>query len=64
MKLKQKAKFKLTEAQKHELKKGLLLEREDSVSFKDFCNCDEIVSDDELEAKLDEIEIDGTTTFV
>lgn len=64
MKTEQKAKLKLTEAQKHELKKGLLLEREDSVSFSDFCNCDEIVSDNELEARLNEIEIDGTATFV
>lgn len=41
----------LTKAQKEELKQALLIEREDCVSFAELCDCDNLVTDDELEAK-------------
>jgi hypothetical protein len=41
----------LTTEQKLELKQALLLEREESVSFEEMANCDELVTDEELEAK-------------
>jgi hypothetical protein len=47
----------LTKAQKEELKQALLLEREGDVSFDELCDCDQLVTDEELEAKW------GGTTF-
>ena len=41
----------LTSEQKLELKQALLLEREGSVSLEEMANCDELVTDEELEAK-------------
>lgn len=41
----------LTTEQKLELKQALLLEREDSVSLGEMTKCDELVTDEELEAK-------------
>lgn len=41
----------LTTEQKLELKQALLLEREESVSLEEMANCDELVTDEELEAK-------------
>lgn len=41
----------LTKAQKEELKQALLVEREGVVSFDELCNCDQLVTDEELEAK-------------
>lgn len=47
----------LTKSQKEELKQALLVEREESVSFGELCDCDRLVTDEELEAKW------GGTTF-
>lgn len=41
----------LTTEQKLELKQALLLEREDGVSLGEMTKCDELVTDEELEAK-------------
>ena len=41
----------LTTEQKLELKQALLIEREESVSLEEMANCDELVTDEELEAK-------------
>jgi len=41
----------LTKEQVRDLKRALLLEREDSVAFADFCRADELVGDEELIAK-------------
>ena len=41
----------LTTEQKLEFKQALLLEREDSVSLEEVVNCDELVTDEELEAR-------------
>jgi hypothetical protein len=48
----------LTKAQKVYLKQNLLLEREDSVSMTDYQRADELVLDEEVEAKWDGVEID------
>jgi len=47
----------LSKAQKEELKQALLIEREGCVSFGELCDCDQLVTDEELEAKW------GGTTF-
>lgn len=41
----------LTKAQREELKQALLVEREGSVSFDELCDCNSLVTDEELEAK-------------
>lgn len=41
----------LTTEQKLEFKQALLLEREESVSLEEVVNCDELVTDEELEAR-------------
>lgn len=46
----------LTKSQKEELKQALLVEREGSVSFSELCDCDRLVTDDELEAKWGDAE--------
>lgn len=46
----------LTKAQKEELKESLLVEREGCVSFSELCDCDRLVTDEELEARWGDIE--------
>lgn len=53
----------LSRTQKEELKQALLLERNGSISFSELCDCDRLVSDDELEAKWGETEFSKDDFF-
>jgi hypothetical protein len=53
----------LTKAQREELKQALLVEREGCVSFEELCNCDQLITDEELEAKWGATDFTGDDFF-